>query len=209
MNFSINPFTEDLAVDLGTVHTFIYARGRGMVVNEPSLVAIDKVSNEVISEAHLTIGKAASSIPGNDSLALHEFILTSKLTQSEAGAEAHYRLAYFYHQKMNYPECEKTIFDLIDRVPSYDYWIAKGFILLAANYHSMNDDFQAKETLKSIIEKCEIPELIKEAQLKLNEITEAETKAASEIKPEEIEIKMDTENKLFDAPVVPENNHNE
>jgi actin-like ATPase involved in cell morphogenesis len=49
MNFSINPFTDDLAVDLGTVHTFIYGRGRGMIVNEPSLVAIDKISNEVIA----------------------------------------------------------------------------------------------------------------------------------------------------------------
>src|ERR1051325_2636603 len=50
MNISFsNLFTEDLAVDLGTVHTFVYARGRGMVVNEPSLVAIDKVSGEVVS----------------------------------------------------------------------------------------------------------------------------------------------------------------
>jgi rod shape-determining protein MreB len=50
MKFSIsNPFTEDLAIDMGTVHTFIYARGRGMVVNEPSLVAVDRVSNEVIA----------------------------------------------------------------------------------------------------------------------------------------------------------------
>ena len=36
MKFSLSEmFTEDLAVDLGTVHTFIYGRGRGMVVNEP------------------------------------------------------------------------------------------------------------------------------------------------------------------------------
>jgi rod shape-determining protein MreB len=50
MKFSLsNPFTEDLAIDLGTVHTFIYARERGMVVNEPSLVAVDRVSNEVMA----------------------------------------------------------------------------------------------------------------------------------------------------------------
>jgi rod shape-determining protein MreB len=50
MKFSIsNPFAEDLAADLGTVHTFIYARGRGMVVNEPSLVGIDRVTGEVIA----------------------------------------------------------------------------------------------------------------------------------------------------------------
>jgi rod shape-determining protein MreB len=65
MNFSINPFTEDLAVDLGTVHTFIYGRGRGMVVNEPSLVAIDKISGEVIAvgnEALEMLGRSPEDV---------------------------------------------------------------------------------------------------------------------------------------------------
>jgi len=66
MNLSFsNLFTEDLAVDLGTVHTFVYARGRGMVVNEPSLVAIDKVSGEVVSvgaEALEMLGRSPEDI---------------------------------------------------------------------------------------------------------------------------------------------------
>jgi rod shape-determining protein MreB len=66
MNLSLsNLFTEDLAVDLGTVHTFIYARGRGMVVNEPSLVAIDTVSGEVVSvgaEALEMLGRSPEDI---------------------------------------------------------------------------------------------------------------------------------------------------
>jgi rod shape-determining protein MreB len=65
MNLSINPFTDDLAVDLGTVHTFIYGRGRGMIVNEPSLVAIDKVSNEVIAvgnEALEMLGRSPEDV---------------------------------------------------------------------------------------------------------------------------------------------------
>lgn len=66
MNLSFsNLFTEDLAVDLGTVHTFIYARGRGMVVNESSLVAIDKVSGEVVSvgaEALEMLGRSPEDI---------------------------------------------------------------------------------------------------------------------------------------------------
>ncbi|HEX8088541.1 MAG TPA: rod shape-determining protein [Blastocatellia bacterium] len=66
MTFSIgNPFTDDLAVDLGTVHTFIYGRGRGMVVNEPSLVAIDRVSEEVIAvgnEALEMLGRSPEDV---------------------------------------------------------------------------------------------------------------------------------------------------
>jgi len=65
MNFPMTPFTDDLAVDLGTVHTFIYGRGRGMIVNEPSLVAIDKVSNEVIAvgtEALEMLGRSPEDV---------------------------------------------------------------------------------------------------------------------------------------------------
>jgi rod shape-determining protein MreB and related proteins len=66
MKFAIsNPFTEDLAVDLGTVHTFIYARGRGMVVNEPSLVAYDKVDGDVIAvgdEALEMLGRSPEDV---------------------------------------------------------------------------------------------------------------------------------------------------
>lgn len=66
MKFSLtNPFTEDLAVDLGTVHTFIYARGRGMVVNEPSLVAVDLVTGDVAAignEALEMLGRSPEDV---------------------------------------------------------------------------------------------------------------------------------------------------
>jgi rod shape-determining protein MreB and related proteins len=35
----LHPFTEDLGVDLGTSNTLVYARGRGIVVNEPSVIS--------------------------------------------------------------------------------------------------------------------------------------------------------------------------
>jgi len=60
--FSI--FSSDLAIDLGTANTLVYARGKGIVVNEPSIVAMNKNTNEV--EA---VGKEAKEMlgrtPGN------------------------------------------------------------------------------------------------------------------------------------------------
>ena len=57
-------FSSDLAIDLGTANTCVYARGRGIVVNEPSIVAINKVNGKV--EA---VGKEAKEMlgrtPGN------------------------------------------------------------------------------------------------------------------------------------------------
>src|SRR6184192_433057 len=57
-------FSSDLAIDLGTANTLVYARGKGIVVNEPSIVALNKNTNEV--EA---VGKEAKDMlgrtPGN------------------------------------------------------------------------------------------------------------------------------------------------
>lgn len=41
-------FGTELAIDLGTVNTLIYQPGRGVVVNEPSVVAIDRYTDEVV-----------------------------------------------------------------------------------------------------------------------------------------------------------------
>ena len=66
MNFRprFSLFSSELAIDLGTANTLVYAKGRGIVVNEPSIVAINKVTNQV--EA---VGKEAKDMlgrtPGN------------------------------------------------------------------------------------------------------------------------------------------------
>ena len=52
-------FSEDLAIDLGTVNTRVYARGRGIVINEPSAVALDDSTGEV-----LAVGKEANEMLG-------------------------------------------------------------------------------------------------------------------------------------------------
>ena len=38
----LGKFSHDLAIDLGTSNTLIYMKGRGIVLNEPSVVAIKK-----------------------------------------------------------------------------------------------------------------------------------------------------------------------
>src|SRR5438128_10470021 len=40
-------FSHDLAIDLGTANTCVYARGRGIVVSEPSIVALNKVTGRI------------------------------------------------------------------------------------------------------------------------------------------------------------------
>jgi rod shape-determining protein MreB len=52
-------FSSDLAIDLGTANTLVYAKGRGIVVNEPSIVALDKVNKRV-----LAVGRQAKEMLG-------------------------------------------------------------------------------------------------------------------------------------------------
>ncbi|KKW19813.1 MAG: Rod shape-determining protein mreB [Candidatus Adlerbacteria bacterium GW2011_GWC1_50_9] len=35
-------FSHDIGIDLGTANTLVYVRGRGIVINEPSVVAINR-----------------------------------------------------------------------------------------------------------------------------------------------------------------------
>lgn len=60
-------FSSDLAIDLGTANTLIYAKGRGIVVSEPSVVAVQKTGNvdrvlAVGSEAKDMLGRTPGGI---------------------------------------------------------------------------------------------------------------------------------------------------
>ena len=52
-------FSKDIGIDLGTANTLVYARGKGIVVREPSVVAIDKYEGKV-----LAVGNAANDMIG-------------------------------------------------------------------------------------------------------------------------------------------------
>ena len=52
-------FSKDVAIDLGTANTIIYVKGKGIVVREPSVVAIDRYTGKVVA-----VGNAANEMIG-------------------------------------------------------------------------------------------------------------------------------------------------
>jgi rod shape-determining protein MreB and related proteins len=65
MNILSSFFTDDLAIDLGTVNTLIYAPQRGVVLNEPSAVALHKYTGEVLAvgtEAYKMLGREPQDV---------------------------------------------------------------------------------------------------------------------------------------------------
>ena len=78
-------FSNDLAIDLGTANTLIYVAGQGIVLREPSVVAINTQTNEVMavgSDAKEMLGRAPGNIeairPMKDGVIAH-FEVTEKM----------------------------------------------------------------------------------------------------------------------------------
>ena len=48
----LNFFSKDLAIDLGTANTLFYLKGEGIILNEPSVVVVDRSKNKVLTCQH-------------------------------------------------------------------------------------------------------------------------------------------------------------
>lgn len=55
----LNYFYQDIAIDLGTANSLVYVRGKGIIINEPSVVALNEKTGQI-----LAIGQAAKKMVG-------------------------------------------------------------------------------------------------------------------------------------------------
>lgn len=58
-------FSNDLGIDLGTANTLVYLRGQGIVVKEPSIVAVNKKTGQIVAvgeQAHAMLGRTPAHI---------------------------------------------------------------------------------------------------------------------------------------------------
>jgi len=65
LSFIFNRFSHDVGVDLGTANSLVYVRGKGIVISEPSVVAINKKTKEILAigeEAKRMVGRTPSHI---------------------------------------------------------------------------------------------------------------------------------------------------
>jgi rod shape-determining protein MreB len=61
-------FSHDIGIDLGTANTLVYVKGRGIVINEPSVVALNTKTKQILAigeEAKKMVGKTPSNIVAN------------------------------------------------------------------------------------------------------------------------------------------------
>lgn len=62
---ALSYFSKDLAIDLGTANSLVYVRGKGIVISEPSVVAINQKTGQILAigeEARKMVGKTPAHI---------------------------------------------------------------------------------------------------------------------------------------------------
>ncbi|MHC4850041.1 MAG: rod shape-determining protein, partial [Planctomycetota bacterium] len=63
LDWILGKFSVDMGIDLGTANTLVYVRGRGILLNEPSVVAVRKGSTEVLLNGR-AVGSTAKEMLG-------------------------------------------------------------------------------------------------------------------------------------------------
>ncbi len=138
------------------------------------VLAEDQTPENIKVQAQLILGMSLMHTNQLDR-AIDELVKVNQMTTSVLGAEAQYHVALIYFKKEDTGEVEKQILKLIKQKPSYDYWVAKGYILLADNLLLKGDVFQAKHTLQSVIDNyVGDDDIVPTAKAKLKAIIESE-----------------------------------
>jgi TolA-binding protein len=155
-------------------------------VNHYAKLILDKasVSANAQNKAQLFLGKSAFA-KGDYDKAMDEFLLTLNTAKDENGAEAQYLIAEVFYNRKQYKQSIEALFTLNASFGIYERWLGKSFLLMADNYVALNENFQAKATLNSLIEKSPNRAIVEEAKIKLAKIKEREKQEKARKKREE------------------------
>ena len=130
------------------------------------VVATGGASPSAVNKALLYKGKTYY-LQNNYDRAVDELLSAANAAQDEYGAEAQYLVADALHKQKKYKQSLEMCFVVNDKFAAQDKWRGKAFLLVADNYMALNETFQAKSTLQSVIENSEDKETIAAAKEKL------------------------------------------
>ena len=145
------------------------------VPNAQELLKEKSISTDDKVLASMVMGRAQQSA-GKYAEAIQHFRSVVSMNNAAYGAEAHYEIADCYFRLNDLKNAERAAFETINKSGSYDFWITRAYILLGEVFWKQKDYFNAKATLKSVVENSRNSELKEEAQVKLELVTEEENK---------------------------------
>lgn len=115
----------------------------GNIIND------QRSNNQVVAEARFNRAKAHIELKQYN-MALDDVRLLSADTRTATGAESKYLLAFIHFQLGNFAAAESEVLDFARKNTPFQYWLARGFILLSDIYIRQGNDFQAKQYLLSL-----------------------------------------------------------
>lgn len=162
----------------------------------------------IFIEAQYKRAKSALALDMTDE-AWDAFEITADTMPNELGAEAAYHLAKIRFQQDDFNDAEDRVNALVNDFAGYHDWIARGLILLSDIYVSTGDMFQAKATLKSIVENYEGDPLISEEAARKLDALNAASEKPEKREQEELEIEFNDSEEfdvddLFEEEVIEE-----
>lgn len=139
------------------------------------LLPVEAVPTENLVEANMILGKIQLKDSNLRSAKYHfDYVIAN--SRSEKTAEALYTRALIEYEQGELDSAVSNVYSLQDNYSAYEFWVVKGFILLSDVYLKKDDLFQAKATLKSILDNYDKEDdgLLDICRLKLTQITESE-----------------------------------
>ena len=136
------------------------------------------LTDDQVNQINHIVGKSYFE-KGNYSAAIEKLDKSARNDKSVYGAESAYYSAVASIKLKKYDEAENKVFDISDSFSAYNYWVAKSFIALADVYVAKENYFQAKETLRSVIDNYKGEDLRQEARAKLAEVERKEPKISN------------------------------
>ena len=187
---------EDLSLSIkGQFYCFYYLNNPISTIKyAKKILQLSNINKKLKEDSYLYLAKSYQSVNQLDSAMIY-YDSIMYFTKSIAAAESKYHICEIAYERKNYELCESLIMELVQQKPSYDYWLAKGILLLGDNFTAQNDYFNAKHSVESIIENYDgfnKKEIVDEAVLKLQSIQKLEIDELKE-EPIQQEIEIDLE----------------
>ncbi len=138
--------------EIGLMRCYIHLDEFQNIINAANQVLLqDKLQGEIRREAMFAVANAYLR-QNNSPAALDWFTKVAVEVNSKEGAESKYRQAELTFIGGDKKRAEEIIYQYIDMNTPHAYWMGKSFLLLADIFVSNGDDFQALQTLQSVID---------------------------------------------------------
>ena len=147
------------------------------VANAKELAIAKGSSSDDKALANMAIAKSYE-VNRQFDLALANFKTVVQLNKAALAAEARYEIANCWFELNKLSDAEKAAFEVINKSGSYDFWVTKSYLLLGDVYFKQKDYFNAKATFQSIVDNTIDPTLKSEAQTKLTQVTDEESRSS-------------------------------